>query len=156
MRLKKPGSSPATLTRWGTTWPRWRTSWHSWLVSLSSERTAGHAVWTMSEGPRVCGVVVGSGKRTQAVEHQHAAHDLAEAFGSFDRARLDRMSEVDRASQLDARQRLHDYVDGLWADIQQAGERPAVGEKYQAIAAMRELTGALRTIAFEAVYNAPD
>jgi hypothetical protein len=104
----------------------------------------------------VCGVVVGSGKRTQAVEHQHAAHDLAEAFGSFDRARLDRMSEVDRASQLDARQRLHDYVDGLWADIQQAGERPAVGEKYQAIAAMRELTGALRTIAFEAVYNAPD
>jgi hypothetical protein len=31
-----------------------------------------------------------------------------------------------------------------------------VGEKYQAIAAMRELTRALRAVAFEAVYNAPE
>jgi hypothetical protein len=31
-----------------------------------------------------------------------------------------------------------------------------VGEKYQAIAAMRELTAVLRAIAFEAVYNAPE
>lgn len=66
------------------------------------------------------------------------------------------MSEAGRASQLDVRQLLHDYVEGLWADIEQAGERPAVGEKYQAISAMRELTGALRTIAFEAVYNTPE
>jgi hypothetical protein len=92
--------------------------------------------------------------RTQAVEHQHTAHDLANAFGPFDRARLTRMSEADQASQLDARQRLHDYVDGLWADIQRAGERPAVGDKYQAIAAMRELTGVLRATAFDAVYDA--
>jgi len=92
----------------------------------------------------------------QAVNHQYAAHDLAEAFGPFDRARLDRMSEAGRAGQLDARQLLHDYVDGLWADVEQAGERPAVGEKYQAIAAMRELTGALRAVAFEAMYNAPE
>ena len=91
----------------------------------------------------------------QAVEHQ-PAHDLVEAFDPFDRARLARMSEADRASQLDVRQLLHDYVEGLWADIEQAGERPAVGEKYQAIAAMRELTGALRAIAFEAVYNAQE
>jgi hypothetical protein len=91
----------------------------------------------------------------QAVNHQHAAHDLAEAFGAFDRARLDRMSEAGRASQLAARQLLHDYVHGLWADVEQAGERPAVGEKYQVIAAMRELTGALRTVAFEATYNPP-
>jgi hypothetical protein len=52
-------------------------------------------------------------ERTQGVEHQHTAHTLAEAFGSFDRARLDRMSEAERASQLGARQLLHDYVDGL-------------------------------------------
>jgi hypothetical protein len=90
------------------------------------------------------------------MEHHHAAHDLAEAFGPFDRARLVRMNEAGRASQLDARQLLHDYVDGLWADIEQAGERPAMGEKYQAIAAMRELTVALRTVAFEAMYNAPE
>ena len=90
------------------------------------------------------------------MEHQHAAHDLVETFGPFDRARLDRMSEAGRASQLAVRQLLHDYVEGLWADIEQAGERPAVGEKYQAIAAMRELTRALRAVAFEAVYNAPE
>ena len=90
------------------------------------------------------------------MNYQHAARDLAEAFGPFDRARLDQMSEAGRARQLDARQLLHDYVHGLWADVEQAGERPAVGEKYQAIAAMRELTGALRAVAFEAVYNAPE
>ncbi|MDQ4104948.1 MAG: hypothetical protein M3186_14990 [Actinomycetota bacterium] len=90
------------------------------------------------------------------MEHQLTVHELADAFGPFDRARLARMSDADRVSQLDARQRLYDYVDGLWADIKRAGERPAVGEKYQAIAAMRELTGVLRAIAFEAVYNAPE
>ncbi|HET9256870.1 MAG TPA: hypothetical protein VFO16_16970 [Pseudonocardiaceae bacterium] len=90
------------------------------------------------------------------MEHHNTTHDLADAFGSFDRARLDRMSEADRASQLDCRQLLHDYVDGLWADINRAGERPAVGDKYAAVAAMRELTGALRAIAFEAVYNGPE
>lgn len=93
--------------------------------------------------------------RTQTVDNP-TAQDLADAFGPFDRARLVRMSEAGRASQLDARQLLHDYVDGLWADITRAGERPAVGDTYQAIAAMRELTGVLRTIAFEAVYDAPE
>lgn len=90
------------------------------------------------------------------MEHQNTAHALADAFGSFDRARLGRMSEADRASQLGARQLLHDYVDGLWADITRAGERPALGDKYAAVAAMRELTGALRAIAFESMYNAPE
>ncbi len=90
------------------------------------------------------------------MEHQRTAHGLADAFGPFDRARLVRMSEAGRADQLQARQLLYDYVDGLWADIKRAGERPAVGDKYQAIAAMRELTGMLRTIAFEAVYDAPE
>jgi hypothetical protein len=89
------------------------------------------------------------------VEHQHTVHDLADAFGQFDRARLVRMSEAGRAGQLEARQLLYDYVDGLWADVKRAGESPAVGDKYQAIAAMRELTGMLRTVAFEAVYDAP-
>jgi hypothetical protein len=89
------------------------------------------------------------------VEHQRTVHDLADAFGRFDRARLVRMSEAGRAGQLEARQLLYDYVDGLWADVKRAGESPAVGDKYQAIAAMRELTGMLRTIAFEAVYDAP-
>jgi hypothetical protein len=33
---------------------------------------------------------------------------------------------------------------------------PAVGGKYQATAAMQELTGVPRTTAFEAVYDAPE
>jgi hypothetical protein len=83
------------------------------------------------------------------------ASDLADAFGSFDRARLSRMSESEQASQLDARQLLYDYVNALWADVERAGERPTIGEKYQAIAAMRELITRLRITAFEAVYNTP-
>jgi hypothetical protein len=90
------------------------------------------------------------------VAGQYTVSDLADAFGAFDRARLVRMSETNRASQLDARQLLYDYVNALWADIERAGERPAVGDKYQAIAAMRELVATLRTIAFEAVYNTPE
>jgi hypothetical protein len=89
------------------------------------------------------------------VADRDIASDLADAFGSFDRARLIRMSETDRASQLDARQLLYDYVNALWADIERAGERPAVGNKYQAIAVMRELITRLRKTAFEAVYNTP-
>ena len=86
----------------------------------------------------------------------HTVSDLVDAFGSFDRARLIRMSETDRARQLDARQLLYDYVNALWADVERAGERPAVGEKYQAIAVMRELIMGLRTTAFETVYDTPE
>jgi hypothetical protein len=79
--------------------------------------------------------------------------EIVEAFASFDRARLTRMSESARADQLDARQLLYDYVEGLWQDVQRAGERQGVGEKYQAIALVRELTRAMRAVAFDAVYD---
>ncbi len=78
--------------------------------------------------------------------------DLVKAFAPFDRARLRRMSQDARAGQLAARELLCEYVERLWEDVERAGERPAVGEKYQAITDMRELTQALRTTAFEAVY----
>ena len=83
------------------------------------------------------------------------AQQLAEAFASFDRARLSRMSESARTEQLAARQVLYDYVNGLWQDVHRSGERPAVGEKYEAIAVVRELTRALRAVAFDAVYDPP-
>jgi hypothetical protein len=86
------------------------------------------------------------------VEH---AHELVEAFDSFDRARLNRMDQRVQAEQLRARQLLYDYVDGLWQDVHRSGERPAVGEKYEAIAVVRELTRALRAVAFDAVYDPP-
>jgi hypothetical protein len=86
------------------------------------------------------------------VEHPQ---ELAEAFASFDRARLTRMSESARTEQLEARQLLYDYVNGLWQDVHRSGERPVVGEKYEPIAVIRELTRALRAVAFDAVYDAP-
>ena len=83
------------------------------------------------------------------------AQELVEAFASFDRARLTRMDESSRSEQLQARQMLYDYVDGLWQDVHRSGERPAVGEKYEAIAVVRELTRALRAVAFAAVDDPP-
>ena len=79
--------------------------------------------------------------------------DLVEAFASLDRARLTRMSDAEREGQLAARQALLDYVDALWQDVQRAGERPDIGEKYEALAIVRELSRSLTAVAFDAVYN---
>ena len=81
--------------------------------------------------------------------------ELMTAFAALDRARLTRMSEGDRAQQLDARQALLDYTEALWQDVQRAGERPDVGEKYQALATVREMARSLTAVAFDAVYDRP-
>ena len=82
--------------------------------------------------------------------------ELAEAFAPFDRTRLVKSDLTSRTAQLAARQLLYDYVAELWNDVDRAGERPSVGEKYQAIASLRELTEVLRSTAFEAVYGSRD
>jgi hypothetical protein len=79
--------------------------------------------------------------------------EFASSFASLDRARLTRMSEPQRQGQLDARQVLLDYVEELWQDVQRAGERPEIGEKYQALAVVRELARSLTAVAFDAVYD---
>jgi uncharacterized protein with von Willebrand factor type A (vWA) domain len=79
--------------------------------------------------------------------------DLVESFASLDRARLTRMGADARMQQLDARQLLREYLDALWADVQRAGERPEVGEKYVALGIVRELSRSMTTVAFEAVYS---
>ena len=79
--------------------------------------------------------------------------ELAGEFEPFDRARLAHSDAASRAQQLAARQLLYDYLDELWRDVERAGERPSVGEKYSAIASLRELLAALRAAAFEAVYG---
>lgn len=79
--------------------------------------------------------------------------ELVEAFASLDRARLARTSEPERERQLAARQVLLDYVDALWQDVDRSGERPDIGEKYQALATMRALTQSLSSVAFDAAYN---
>jgi hypothetical protein len=81
--------------------------------------------------------------------------ELVAAFAALDRARLVRMDAGARQDQLDARQALLEYVEALWVDVQRAGERPDVGEKYGALAAVRELARSLTTVAFNAVYDVP-
>jgi hypothetical protein len=80
--------------------------------------------------------------------------ELVDSFASLDRARLTRMSEPERETQLAARQNFLEYVEALWQDVQRAGERPDVGDKYQALAIMRELARSLTEVAFDAVYDA--
>jgi hypothetical protein len=82
-------------------------------------------------------------------------NDLVAAFAALDRARLTRSEEHVRAAQLEARQLLQDYVDGLWQDVERCGERPDVEEKYQALAVVRELSRSLTTVAFDALYGRP-
>jgi hypothetical protein len=79
--------------------------------------------------------------------------DVVESFAALDRARLTRMDEGARAEQLRARQVLLDYLESLWQDVRRAGEKPDVGDKYQALAIVRELTRSLTAVAFDAVYD---
>lgn len=76
------------------------------------------------------------------------------AFASIDRARLTRVDKETREQQLDARQVVRQYVEALWQDVARSGERPEVGEKYHALAVVRELTRSLTDVAFDAVYDA--
>jgi hypothetical protein len=79
--------------------------------------------------------------------------DVVESFAALDRARLTRMDEGARAEQLRARQVLLDYLEALWQDVRRSGEKPDVGDKYQALAIVRELTRSLTAVAFDAVYD---
>ncbi len=83
-----------------------------------------------------------------------ALPDFVKTFATLDRARLTHMNGEARQQQLDARQLVWEYVDALWQDVQRAGERPEVGDKYLALTVVRSLTRSLRTVAFDAVYNA--
>jgi hypothetical protein len=79
--------------------------------------------------------------------------DVIESFASLDRARLTRMDGPARAEQLAARQALLDYLEALWQDVRRSGEKPDLGEKYQALAIVREMTRSMTAVAFDAVYN---
>ncbi|WP_433505420.1 hypothetical protein ACQP04_02270 [Pseudonocardia halophobica] len=79
--------------------------------------------------------------------------ELVESFASLDRARLGRTDQRSRETQLVARQDLLDYIEALWQDVERAGERPGVGEKYQALAVVLDLARSLTAVAFDAVYD---
>lgn len=79
--------------------------------------------------------------------------DLIESFASLDRARLTRMDERARTQQLAARQALLDYLEALWQDVRRSGEQPGVGDKYNSLMIVREMTRSLTAVAFDAVYD---
>jgi hypothetical protein len=79
--------------------------------------------------------------------------DVIESFASLDRARLTRMDDGARTEQLHARQALLEYLEALWQDVRRSGEHPDVGEKYHALAIVREMTRSLTAVAFDAVYD---
>ena len=56
-----------------------------------------------------------------------------EDFAAIDRARLSRMDDAAGSAQLDAREALRHYVEGLWHDVERSGEHPETGAKYEAL-----------------------
>ena len=79
--------------------------------------------------------------------------DFIDTFASIDRARLSRMDEVAWSTQLDAREVVRHYVEALWQDVERSGENPDIGEKYQALAIVRDLVRSLTIVAFDVTHD---
>jgi len=79
--------------------------------------------------------------------------DLVTAFAALDSARLSHMDQAARSEQLDARETIRSYVESLWQDVQRSGEHPEVGDKYQALALVRELARSLTVTAFDQTHD---
>ena len=79
--------------------------------------------------------------------------EFIEVFASLDRARLSRMSQSEQSEQLDVRESVRQYVEALWRDVQRSGEHPEVGDKYQALAIVREVTRSLTVVAFDVTHD---
>ena len=45
------------------------------------------------------------------------------------------------------------YVEALWQDVERAGESPEIGEKYQALAIVRDLVRSLTIVAFDVAHD---
>jgi len=54
---------------------------------------------------------------------------------------------------VDARETFRSYVESLWQDVQRSGEHPEVGDKYQALALVRELARSLTVVAFDETHD---
>ena len=79
--------------------------------------------------------------------------DFIATFASIDRARLSRMDQDTWSTQLDAREAVRHYVEALWQDVERAGENPENGEKYQALAIVRDLVRSLPVVAFDVTHD---
>ena len=79
--------------------------------------------------------------------------DFIANFAAIDRARLSRMDEATGSTQLEAREVVRHYVETLWQDVERAGESPEIGEKYQALAIVRDLVRSLTIVAFDVTHD---
>ena len=79
--------------------------------------------------------------------------DFIDTFASIDRARLSRMDHDAWSAQLDAREVVRHYVESLWQDVERSGENPQIGEKYQALAIVRDLVRSLTIVAFDVTHD---
>jgi hypothetical protein len=79
--------------------------------------------------------------------------DFIATFAAIDRARLSRMDAAAGSTQLEAREVVRHYVETLWQDVERAGESPEIGEKYQALAIVRDLVRSLTIVAFDVAHD---
>jgi hypothetical protein len=79
--------------------------------------------------------------------------DFIATFAAIDRARLSRMDDATGSTQLEAREVVRHYVEALWQDVERAGESPEIGEKYQALAIVRDLVRSLTIVAFDVAHD---
>jgi len=79
--------------------------------------------------------------------------NFVDVFASLDRARLSRMDAAAQSDQLAAREVVRHYVEALWQDVQRSGERPDIGDKYVALATVRELMRSLTVVAFDVTHD---
>jgi hypothetical protein len=82
--------------------------------------------------------------------------EFVDVFASLDRARLSRMDHDAQSDQLAAREVIRHYVEALWQDVQRSGEHPDVGDKYRALATVRELARSLTVVAFDVNHDSHD
>jgi hypothetical protein len=108
---------------------------------------------------------------TDGQTDQFKAIDLAGGFHEHDMAALARLTPVARAEQQHLRERLLEYVDGIWEHIKAYAREVNLGgdplsdssgypladdPAYSAVAGMRDLTAALSSNAEQASLDAGD
>jgi hypothetical protein len=90
------------------------------------------------------------------LDHQGMSIELIDAFTEHDSAGLAELDAAGRAEQLDARQKLYDYVDRIWEDAKARGLDPAAQPEWNVVAGLRDLTFALAGQASQAQDDAGD
>jgi hypothetical protein len=85
-----------------------------------------------------------------SLDPQGMAIELIDAFHDLDTAHLAGLSPAARATQVQARRQVHEYVDAMWESAKRRGLNPATSPDWSGVAGMRDLSMALWLRAQEA------